>query len=380
MDFTLNEEEQLLADSVNRLIDKTYDFEARKATTRSETGFDAKFWAALAELGLLGLPLPEAQGGFGSGTLGMVSVMKALGRGLVVEPYVPTVTAARLVAALGSDDQKSLVEKVIGGELKLAFGHLEPASRYNLNEVSTRATREGAGYRLSGEKRLVLGAPIADKLLVSARTGGGDADNDGIGLFLVDAGAKGLTLKGYRTNDDMRGADLVLDAVEAELVGPEGGAYDAIEEAVDFAILLECADAVGAMHDANDATLEYLKTRKQFGVPIGSFQALQHRMVDMTVEARQAESMLLLACSQFDDAAQGRLSASERRRFVSAAKVKCGDAARQVGQEAIQLHGGMGMTYEMKVAHTFKRLTMFTLGYGDTDHHLARYAANAYAA
>lgn len=380
MDFTLNEEEQLLADSVNRLIDKTYDFEARKAITQSETGFEPKFWAALAELGLIALPLPEAQGGFGSGVLGMVSVLKALGRGLVVEPYVPTVTAARLVAALGSDAQKAMLEKVVGGELKLAFGHGEPGSRYNLNEVSTRAAKGGSGYRLSGEKRLVLGAPVADKLLVSARTAGGEADTDGISLFLVDAGASGLVLNTYRTNDDMRGADLVLDGVEAELVGPEGGAYAAIEEAIDFATLLECADAVGAMDYANEATLEYLKTRKQFGVTIGSFQALQHRMVDMTVEARQANSMLLLAASQFDDAAQGKLPASERRRFVSAAKVKCGDAARQVGQEAIQLHGGMGMTYEMKVAHTFKRLTMFILSNGDTDHHLGRYAADAYAA
>ncbi|MCO5118282.1 MAG: acyl-CoA dehydrogenase family protein [Burkholderiaceae bacterium] len=380
MDFTLNEEEQLLADSVNRLIEKTYDFEARKAITRSDTGFDPKFWASLAELGLIALPLPEEQGGFGSGVLGMISVLKPLGRGLVVEPYVPTVTAARLIAVLGSDAQKAMLEQVVGGELKLALAHGEPASRYNLNEVSTRATRAGSGYKLAGEKRLVLGASVADRLLVSARTAGADGDTDGVSLFLVDPAAKGLVRKTYRTNDDMRGADLVLDGVEGELVGAEGGAYAAIEEAVDFATLLECADAVGAMNYANEATLEYLKTRKQFGVPIGSFQALQHRMVDMTVEARQAESMLLLAASQFDDAAKGKLSASERRRFVSAAKVKCADAARKVGQEAIQMHGGMGMTYEMKVAHTFKRLTMFILSNGDIEHHLARYAANAYAA
>src|SRR5690606_33324189 len=238
--------------------------------------------------------------------LGMVSVLKPLGRGLVVEPYVPTVTAARLVAALGSDAQKAMLEKVVGGELKLAFGHAEPASRYNLNEVSTRASKSGSGYKLSGQKRLVLGAPIADRLLVSARTAGADADTDGISLFLVDAGAKGLVRNTYRTNDDMRGADLVLDGVEAEIVGPEGGAYAAIEEAIDFATLLECADAVGAMDYANEATLVYLKTRKQFGVTIGTFQALQHRMVAMTIEARQADSMLLLAASQFDDAAQGK--------------------------------------------------------------------------
>lgn len=380
MDFTLNEEEQLLADSVNRLIDKAYDFETRMAITKSEAGFDSKFWAALAELGLIALPLPEAHGGFGAGALSMISVLKALGRGLVVEPYVPTVTTARLLAALGSDAQQAMLEKVIGGEIKLALGHGEPGSRFNLNEVSTRANKAGSGYRLSGEKRLVLGAPVADKLLVSARTAGADGDTDGISLFLVDPKATGLKLKTYRTNDDMRGADLVLDDVEGELVGAEGSAFAAIEEAIDFATLLECADAVGAMNYANDATLEYLKTRKQFGVTIGTFQALQHRMVDMTIEARQAESMLLLAASRFDDAARGELSASERRRFVSAAKVKCADAARQVGQEAIQMHGGMGMTYEMKVAHTFKRLTMFILSNGDTEHHLGRYAANTYAA
>ncbi|MFA7503869.1 MAG: acyl-CoA dehydrogenase family protein [Burkholderiaceae bacterium] len=380
MDFRLSEDEQMLVDSVGRLLDKAYDFEARKAITTSETGFDPQFWASLAELGLTALPLPEANGGFGAGALQMLSVMKQLGRGLVVEPYVPTVTGARLLAALGNDAQKSLLEGVASGELKLTLAHGEPASRYQLDVVSTRATKAGSGYQLSGEKRLVLGAAVADKLLVSARTAGADGDADGISLFLVEAGAKGLVLNTYRTNDDMRGADLVLDGVEAELVGAEGGAYAAIEEAIDFATLLECADAVGAMDYANEATLEYLKTRKQFGVTIGTFQALQHRMVDMTVEARQADSMLLLAASRFDDAAAGNLSAAERRRFVSGAKIKCGDAARQIGQEAIQLHGGMGMTYEMKVAHTFKRLTMFTLSNGDIDHHLARYAASAYAA
>src|SRR5690606_8921156 len=290
------------------------------------------------------------------------------------------VTAARLLAALGSDAQQAMLEKVIGGEVKLALAHGEPGSRYNLNEVSTRATKAGSTYKLSGEKLLVLGAPVADKLLVSARTAGAEGDTDGISLFLVDPKAKGLVLKTYRTNDDMRGADLALDGVEGELVGAEGGAHAAIEEAIDFATLLECADAVGAMNYANEATLEYLKTRKQFGVTIGTFQALQHRMVDMTIEARQAESMLQLASSRFDDAAKGELSASERRRFVSAAKVKCGDAARQIGQEAIQMHGGMGMTYEMRVAHTFKRLTMFILSNGDTEHHLGRYAASTYAA
>lgn len=376
MDFTLNEEEQLLADSVARLIERSYDFETRMAITKTPAGIEPKFWAALAELGLTALPLPEAHGGFDSGVLGMLSVLKQLGRGLVVEPYVADLAAARVVAALGSEAQKGVLDQVAGGEAVLALAHSEPAARYDLQTVTTRAEKAGGGYKLSGEKSVVLGAATADRLVVSARTSGADEDAAGISAFLVDPKADGLTIKTFRTNDDRRAADLVFDGVEAELLGAEGAAYDAIEEAIDFATLLECADAVGAMDFACETTLEYLKTRKQFGVPIGSFQALQHRMVDMTVEARQADSMLLLAASRFDDAARGEVSASERRRMVSAAKIKCADAARKIGQEAIQLHGGMGMTYEMKVAHTFKRLTMFTLSNGDTDHHLARYAAN----
>lgn len=377
MDFTLSEEQQLLTDSLSRLLEKSYDFETRKAITTSDTGFDPKLWAGLAELGLLGLPLAEAQGGFGAPLLDVVSVLKPLGRDLVVEPYVANMAAARLLSALGSDAQKALVGQLIEGKLKLALAHGEPTSRYDLSSVSTKAAKGGSGYKLSGSKQLVIGAALADRLLVSARTAGGTGDADGISLFLVKPDAAGLSIKTFRTNDDRRAADLVLDGVEGELVGPEGGAYAAIEEAVDFATLLDCADAIGAMNYANEATLEYLKTRKQFGAPIGSFQALQHRMVDMTIEARQAESMLLLAASRFDDATRGDITASERRRFVSAAKVKCSEAARHIGQDAIQMHGGMGMTYEMKVAHTFKRLTMFRLSYGDTDHHLARYSANA---
>jgi len=233
---------------------------------------------------------------------------------------------------------------------------------------------------LDGEKRVVLHAPMADRLVVSARSAGASNDAQGISLFLVETGAPGLVMKTFRTVDEQRAADLVLNGVSVPpdaLLGEAGGALPAIEEAVDFAIALLCAEAVGAMREANRATLEYLKTRRQFGVPIGSFQALQHRMVDMTISAEQARSISWLACARVDAAARGEIDASERRRIVSAAKVKVADAARHVGQESIQLHGGMGMTQEMKVSHTFRRLTMIALAFGDAEHHLERFAASA---
>ena len=395
MDFQYSEEQQLLADSIGKLLDKTYDFEARQGIVASAAGYSDEVWRQFADMGLLSLPFAAEDGGFGGGAMDLMAVMEAIGAALVVEPFVSTVgLAGRLLARAGSAAQRqALLPGVIDGSLKLAFAHLDRGARYELARVATRAQRRGNGWVLDGEKEVVLHAPMADKLIVSARSAGDVDDVQGLNLFIVDAKAAGLSVNSYRTIDGLRAADVVLDGVAVDndaLLGgvgaaqagavqtgavQAGAALPLIEEAVDFATVLQCCEAVGAMRSANAATLEYLKTRRQFGVPIGSFQALQHRMVDMTISAEQAPSISTLACARIDAAARGELSEAERKRFVSAAKVKVGEAARHVGQEAIQLHGGMGMTIEMKVAHTFKRLTMIAQQFGDVDHHLARFTA-----
>jgi alkylation response protein AidB-like acyl-CoA dehydrogenase len=374
MDFRLNDEQQQLAESVKKFLAKDYSFEQRKAILATDSGVSDKVWATLAEMGVLALSLPEAAGGFGGGAVDMMSAMEAAGDVAMVEPLLSTVTAARLL--VGDASHTATLEAVSGGELKLAWAHGEPASRYSLSHIQTMAKSVSGGYEISGSKSVVLHAPLADKLLVTARTSGQGVE--GLSLFLVDAKAAGLHAKTYRTVDNLRAADIDFKAVkvtEASLVGKLGGAYSAIEEAADFSTALICAEAVGAMRAANASTLEYLKTRKQFGVAIGAFQALQHRMVEMTIHAEQASSMALLACTKVDACTAGQITVAERKRFVSAAKVKVSDAARIVGQEAIQLHGGMGLTQEMKIAHLFKRLTMIGQQFGDAEFHLKRFAA-----
>jgi len=376
MHFDYNEEQQLLADSIRRFIAKDYDFETRKKIVGSAEGASDEVWSTFAEMGLLGIPFAPDQGGFGGGAIDLMSAMEAIGEGLVVEPFLATVgLAGQLVARGGSDAQKrAIVPAIVEGRLKMAFAHTESGARYDLAHVGATAKRAGKVWLLDGEKRVVLGAPLADKLVVSARTSGKTADAKGISLFVVDRTAAGVSLRPYATLDEMRAADVVLKGVEVgadALLGKEGEAGALIEEVVDFATALLCAEAVGAMKHANDATLEYLKTRKQFGVPIGTFQALQHRMVDMVIAAEQARSMACLACAKVD----GEKDARERARLISAAKVKIADACRHVSQEAIQLHGGMGMTEELKVSHSFRRLTMIAQQFGDAEHHLARFAA-----
>jgi alkylation response protein AidB-like acyl-CoA dehydrogenase len=364
MNFDYNEEQQLLADSVRRFLAKDYAFEARKKIVASKEGWSAQVWAQLAEMGLTGLPFSPDYGGFGGGAVDLMGIMEAAGDALVVEPYLPTLMGGQLVARAGSDAQKKAnLPAVVEGKLKLAFAHSEKGARYDLAHVKATAKRAGSGWTLDGEKVVVLGAPVAAKLVVSARTPAG------LSLFLVDA--KAAKMKPYRTLDEMRAADVVLAATPAELLGSEGKAQPAIEAVADFATALICAEAVGAMKFACDTTLEYLKTRKQFGVPIGTFQALQHRIVDMYVAYEQAKSMAFLACSQADSAAD----AKERMRAISAAKIKIADNARLISQESIQLHGGMGMSEELKVSHSFRRLTMIAQQFGDADHHLERFAS-----
>ena len=326
------------------------------------------------------MPFAEEHGGFGGTAVDVMLVMEAIGEGLVVEPYWVNVgLAGRLIARGGSDEQqKRILTSLIQGKHRLAFAHTERTARYDLAHVGTRATRSGAGFTLEGEKRAVLYGAAADTSIVSARTAGSDTDPNGISLFLVDRGASGLTVKDYRTIDELRAADVWLSGVTVPadaVLGGEGRALPLIEDAADYATALLCAEAVGAIRYANETTLEYIKNRRQFGVPIGSFQALQHRMVDMVISYEQARSMAYLACVKADTAAPG-----ERRHAISAAKIKIADACRHVSQEAVQLHGGMGMTEELKVSHTFRRLTMISQTFGDAEHHLERFAASAAAA
>jgi alkylation response protein AidB-like acyl-CoA dehydrogenase len=360
---------------VRRRGPRDYSFEARRKILASPAGMSDEVWATFAQMGLLALALPEDAGGFGGGAVDLMSVMEAIGEALVVEPFGPTVgLGAQLVARAGTEEQKRSVLPAVGeGAAKLAFACTEDGSRYDLARIATRARRDGAGYFINGVKRVVLGGPWAGRFVVSVRTAGTGSDAHGVSLLLVDAGAPGVTRTDYVTLDGQRACDLRFDGARVPagaLLGAEGEALAAIEAVVDFATALVCAEAVGAIRSANEATLEYLKTRRQFGVPIGSFQALQHRMVDMTIAYEQARSMASLACTAVD--ADG--DAAQRRHAVSAAKINIADACRHVSQEAVQLHGGMGMTDELKVSHTFRRLTMIAQQFGDADHHLARYA------
>jgi alkylation response protein AidB-like acyl-CoA dehydrogenase len=378
MKFDYSEEQRLVADSVRRFVAQDYAFEARRKIVASPEGWSRDVWAKLAEIGLLGLAFPAEDGGFGGRAIDLMSVMEAMGDGLLVEPYLSTVALAGRMVALGGAEamKREIVPAVVEGRLVMAFAHTEDGARDDLAHVATRAVRKGGDYVIEGTKRVVMHAPCADRLVVSARTSGGTNDGEGVSLFLVDAKAPGIRMTAYRTLDEMRAADVRFESVAvpaAALVGAEGAGLALVEEAADYAIALLCAEAVGAMKSACDATLEYLKTRRQFGVPIGAFQALQHRMVDMVIEYEQARSMASLACARVDTEADAR----ERRRIVSAAKIKIADASRRISQESVQLHGGMGMSEELKVSHTFRRLTMIARELGDADHHLERFAQNS---
>ncbi|MGZ5098184.1 MAG: acyl-CoA dehydrogenase family protein [Usitatibacter sp.] len=375
MKFDYSEEQQLLADTVKRFVANDYSFEARRKIVASPSGVSETVWKSLADIGLLGLPFSSDHGGFGGGAVDLMSVMEAMGEGLVVEPYLSTVgLGAQFVARGGSAAQRNeIIPAVVEGRMKMAFAQTEEGARYNLAHVATRAKKAGGGFVIDGEKRVVLHAPCADRLVVSARTSGGVSDPAGVSLFLVDAKAPGVAMKSYRTLDEMRAADISFAGVTVPadaMIAPEGRAHELIEAVTDYAIALLCAEAVGALRYANEATLAYLKERKQFGVPIGSFQALQHRMVDMVISYEQAKSMASLACARVDS----EKDSAERKRMISAAKIKIADSCRHVSQESIQLHGGMGMSDELKVSHTFRRLTMIAQQFGDADHHLERFA------
>jgi pimeloyl-CoA dehydrogenase small subunit len=376
MDFDLNDEQRLLKESVERLLADRYDFEARKKHMAEPDGFGRGIWRQYAELGLLGLPFAEQHGGFGGGPVETMIVMEAFGRALAVEPFLPTVVIGGGFLRHGgsAEQQGALLPKVADGSLLLAFAHSERQSRYDLADVTTTARRDGSGFRLDGAKSLVLGGDSADRLIVSARLAGDRRDRDGIGLFLVDAGAQGVTRRGYPTIDGQRAAEVNFSdvAVGAEAaIGEAGGGLALIERVVDEAMAALAAEAVGAMTAMHELTVDYLKTRKQFGVPIGSFQVLQHRAVDMFVALEQARSLALLATMMVEEP-----DATERHRSIAAAKVQIGRSGKFTGQQAVQLHGGIGMTMEYKAGHYFKRLTAIDATFGDADHHLGWLARN----
>ncbi|MFM0504551.1 acyl-CoA dehydrogenase family protein [Paraburkholderia caffeinilytica] len=366
MDFTFNDEQQQFADALRRYLDKSYGFEARQAIVQSETGVSEAHWAALTELGLTALPVPEAQGGFNGSPIDMLVVMQELGRALVVEPYWATavgIEALRL-AGTGQGEDASLLERAAQGEIKLAVAFHEPHARYDLFEVETVANGEGEQQTLTGTKSVVLHGAQADYWIVPARL------NGEIALYVVARDAVGVKVTDYRTIDGQRAATLEFDGTPArQLAGQHAGAAT-LEHIADYGTVLLCAEAVGALDALNHATVEYTKTRQQFGQPIARFQALQHRMVEMLIHAEQARSVTYLAAVRYSSA-----DADERRRAVSAAKARVGQAARFVGQQAVQLHGGMGVTNEVAAAHLFKRLAIIETTLGDVDHHLARFAA-----
>jgi pimeloyl-CoA dehydrogenase small subunit len=372
MDFDLSEEQRLLKESVDGLLTDSYDFDARKKYMKEKGGWSKAVWDKLAEQGLLGLPFAEADGGFGAGGVETMIVMEALGKALVLEPYLATVVIGGGFLRHGaSDAQKAAhVAGIIDGSKTFAFAQLEKNSRYDLHDVATTAKKKGDGWAIDGEKFVVINGENADTLIVTARTKGDRRDRNGIGVFLVPANARGVTKKSYPTQDGLHAADITFTGVEVDASAAIGNPEDSIaliERVVDEARGALCAEAVGLMDESLSSTVEYLKTRKQFGVAIGTFQSLQHRASDMFVAVEQARSMSMFAtmASDFTDD-------KERARAIAAAKVQIGKSLKFVGQQAIQLHGGIGMTMEAKIGHYFKRLTMIENTFGDTDYHLRR--------
>jgi pimeloyl-CoA dehydrogenase small subunit len=374
MDFDLSEEQRLLKESVDGLLTDSYDFDARKKYMKEKGGWSRTMWGKLAEQGLLGLPFAEADGGFGAGGVETMIVMEALGKALVLEPYLATVViGGGFLRHGGSDAQKAAyVPAIIDGSKTLAFAQVEKNSRYDLHDVTTTAKKKDSGWVIDGEKFVVLNGENADVLIVTARTKGERRDKSGVGVFLVPANAKGITKKSYPTQDGLHAADITFTGVEVgadAVIGNPDDSLALIERVVDDARTALCAEAVGLMDESLKTTVEYLKTRKQFGVAIGTFQSLQHRASDMFVAVEQARSM-----SMFATMAADAKDAKERARSIAAAKVQIGKSLKFVGQQSIQLHGGIGMTMEAKIGHYFKRLTMIENTFGDTDYHQRRVA------
>ncbi len=365
MDFSHTDDRRMLADMAGRFVREQYDIETRHKYAKMDEGFFRETWAQMAELGLIGALYSEEAGGFGGAGFDIAVVFEELGRGLVVEPFLANLLGGTVLAS-GNDAQKAMLENVIGGETLLAFAHGEPSSRYTLSSVATTAAKSGDGYLLNGNKAVVISGDSADQLIVSARTSGEDDDEAGISLFLVPTNADGVHVRGYATVDGYRAAEIALKDVSISadaLIGEEGQGLVAIEKATAIGTLAVSAEALGAIEMGIEMTLEYLKTRKQFGVPIGKFQALQHRMADMVGEREQIRSALINAA--------GHMDTDERDWHISALKNLIGRSGRMIAEEVIQMQGGIAMTWEYAAGHYAKRIVMIDHMFGDVDHHLA---------
>jgi pimeloyl-CoA dehydrogenase small subunit len=371
MDFSFTDEQSMLRDTVASYLADHYSFDQRRAALAKEPGWRPEVWKAFAEeLGILGAPFSEELGGLGGGPIENMIVMEEMGKALVVEPYLGTVViGGGFLKHSGHPNAEAMIAQIIAGEAIFAFAYAEPQGRYNLADLKTTAKKDGGSYVLNGHKAVVIGAPYATHLIVTARTGGGQRDAQGVSVFIVPKDAPGVTTRDYSTVDGFRASEVILENVKVgadALVGPEGQALPLVEKVVDEAIAATCAEACGVLTKLHEGTLEYTRQRKQFGQPISAFQVLQHRMVDMFIQVEQSVSMTYMATIKLADD-------RERTKAAAAAKVQIGKACKFVGQNAIQLHGGMGMTDEMAIGHYFKRATMIESAFGSTDHHLARY-------
>ena len=373
MDLSFSEEQRLVRDSAERFVRESYSFGDRRGASESAEGFRRETWKNFADLGWLGVALPEDYGGSGGTAVEVMILMEAFGRALVVEPYLATVVLGGNLLRLGGSQaqRQDLLPRLAAGDLMLTLAFAEPQARFDLADLQTTARGEGDGFVIDGAKAVVFHAASADHIIVPARTGGARRDASGVSLFLVDGDAPGLTRRDYPTVDGLRASELALNNVRVArdaLVGERDAALPLIERVVDYGTAAVCAEAVGIMTALYEATLEYLKTREQFGRPIGEFQVIQHRMVDVFTMCEQARSMATMAALKADDP-----DPAARKKAVSAAKNYIGRAARFVGQQAIQLHGAMGMTDELIIGHYFKRLTMIDTLFGNADHHLERF-------
>ena len=373
MDFSFTEEQTMLEESVGRFMQNDYDFESRQKLIKSDLGFSAENWSTFAELGWLGVPFSEADGGFGGGAVESMLMLENFGKGLLIEPYLATVVlAGGAIKHGGNAEQKAkLLPGIIDGSTQAAFAYAEPQGRFNLSDLTTTAKADGDGYRIDGYKAVVLNGPAADLLVVSARTSGDQRDADGVSVFVVPADADGVTRRDYPTVDGLRASEITFEGVQVgadALLGEEGKGLTIVERTIDDGILAVGAEAVGCMEVLYKDTVEYCKTREQFGQPIGKFQVLQHRMVDMFMEHEQSKSLMFMAAMRMDE---GYGDAAQKA--VSAFKVQVGKSGRFVGQNAVQLHGGMGMTDELNIGHYFKRLTIIDTLFGNVDFHLKRF-------
>lgn len=374
MDLQYTPEQNQLRESVERFVREEYDFAHRRRLVASDRGHDERHWRSYADFGWLAVPFSEEDGGIGGDATDTGIVMEGVGRGLLLEPYLANVVlAGGMLAALGSAQQKEQwLQPMMAGTHKLALAYAQPGARYDIAQCATTARRDAEGWVIDGQKVLVHGGAAADFVVVVARTSGDVADADGLGAFVVDARTAGLGVRGYATHDGSRAADLHFDGVRvgaANLLSSEGGALPALERVIDQAIAAVASEAVGAMATLVDMTLDYLKTRQQFGRPIGTNQALQHRMVDMYIALDEARSMALYGALMLAEP-----DAAVRRKALSATKIEIDRTARRVGQEAVQLHGAMGVTEELAVGHYFKRLSMIGVSFGDSSWHLQRHA------